>query len=288
VEYLIKRLKHFDPNNWTLDKWMESQLYLIGNNFKYMFIGYLVSQLPITAKIRLPSQFKDVWKTTEKLLYKEVIVRKRSIPEILPKINQKLKDSEYLSEEEAAMLLDGIVQQLKDAGLLAKLLEQVELERFQNLWRNNVSEAVISESGTSESDGEFVLDSDSEVEEEPGSFLVSQPADAPDNLVLTATFSAISVALVTLSPPERRVLRLRFDDEWSLSKIAQHSKTLGFESLSTSKVSHLIDNALKKMIIVMRREVADIGEVQLQVPGLKDILDEWGTKEWDDESWLCQ
>lgn len=36
------------------------------------------------------------------------------------------------------------------------------------------------------------------------------------------------------------------------------------------------------MISVMQEELADIGEVQLQVPGLKDILDEWGTKELDE------
>jgi DNA-directed RNA polymerase specialized sigma24 family protein len=282
VEYLIKRLKHFDPNNWTLDKWMESQLYLKGNNFRYMFIAYLVSLLPITAKIRIPSRFGNVWTTTEKIFYKEVIVRNRSIPEILPRLNSQLGKDKALSEEEATMLIDQIVQQLADAGLLGPLLEQVELERFQNLWRTNVSEAIISESVDFESGGEISLDSDFETEEEPTIFLASQPADAPDKLVLKATLRAIGVAFSRLSPPEKRVLKLRFDDEWSLSKIAQHSKTLGLDPLSTSKVSHLIDNALKKMISIMQKELANIGEVQLQVPGLKNILDEWGTKEWND------
>jgi DNA-directed RNA polymerase specialized sigma24 family protein len=165
---------------------------------------------------------------------------------------------------------------------LGPLLEQVELERFQNLWRTNVSEAIISESVDFESGGEISLDSDFETEEEPTIFLASQPADAPDKLVLKATLRAIGVAFSRLSPPEKRVLKLRFDDEWSLSKIAQHSKTLGLDPLSTSKVSHLIDNALKKMISIMQKELANIGEVQLQVPGLKNILDEWGTKEWND------
>jgi len=266
IEYITKSSLKYFKRNIPLDDWMRIQLYTKGDYFKYMFNAYLAKKYPITGKARVPDRFKNTWSKIQKNIYKAWL-RGKSILEIA--------DKSGLSEEYVQEIVDGLIEQLEEAGLFGGLMESLSFEEFDA--RRGLTEArVMSSKDTIDRQTEASTE-----DEEDYETLTSVPAKQPEpttKMLIDSLRDALDSALSKLSKSEYRLLSLKFDKEYTLAQIARVSERLNLGNLSASQVGHLVDDTLKKLLPTINSQIGKIDDVNLQMKGLKRVLTEWGVR----------
>jgi DNA-directed RNA polymerase specialized sigma24 family protein len=261
LESLLKALKPLSPAE-SLDEWVDNQTRPNGLPFRRRFADYMAQIYPITGRARVPDRFQHRWSKTQKQVFQHWL-RRRTVPEIAENIKQ--------SEEETAAILDEILSQLSEAGVLGKYEEGARLEAFQEREHRGAESTPFfrrpSDEPNPESNDENTLEN-----------VPRSQVEATDGLLVRALQQGIAHALEELDSEQRRLLKLRFNDEWSLKEIAQQSDELGFGEITTQQVGHAIDKAIRKMIPALNSALADIDTVNIQLRNLKRILTELGTE----------
>jgi len=274
IEYITKSSLKYFRGNTTLDNWMNAQLNIKGDYFKYMFNAYLAKKYPITGKARVPDRFSKIWSKPQKNIYRAWL-RGKSIPEIADRLR--------LPEQDVQKIVDDLINQLEEAGLLGGLMESLSFEQFDARRRLTDTHARNSESRV---EGQPETSTQDEGDYEPGerashSLLVNAPvrqSDTVTQMLIDSLRNALAIAISKLSAVERHLLSLKFDREFTLARVAQASNSLNLGNLTASQVGHRIDDTLKKMLPTINRQLSKVDDVSLQLRGLKRVLMEWGVK----------
>jgi hypothetical protein len=90
--------------------------------FRQRFAAYMAMKYPISGRARVPDRFQHRWSAIQKKIYK-IWLRRGTIPDMAAKMK--------LPEAEITDLLEDILAQLEEAGLLSTLEQGVRLEAFQ-------------------------------------------------------------------------------------------------------------------------------------------------------------
>ena len=266
IEYITKSSLKYFKGNIPLDDWMKFQLNTKGDYFKYMFNAYLAKKYPITGKARVPDRFKKIWSKTQKNIYKTWL-RGKSIPEIA--------DKSGLSEEYVQKIVDDLIHQLEEAGLLGGLMASLSFEEFDA--RRSLTE---KRTGGYKDRIEDQPETNTS-EEETDDALMTVPTKQSEpitRMLVDSLKDALDTALSKLSTVEYRLLALKFDKDYTLAEIAKVSERLNLGNPSASQVGHLIDDILKRMLPTINRQIDKVDDVNLQLKGLKRILTEWGVR----------
>ncbi|MBM3212961.1 hypothetical protein FJZ33_12120, partial [Candidatus Poribacteria bacterium] len=122
LESIFKALESYHGNEEGLDKWMHHQTNPNGILFRQRFAAYMAAKYPITGRARIPDRFQKRWTSIQKQIYKGWL-RQYTVHEMAVKAR--------LSEDEVIEIMEDIIEQLREAGLLASLQTGVNLETFQ-------------------------------------------------------------------------------------------------------------------------------------------------------------
>jgi hypothetical protein len=267
LESLLTALKSYRGVE-SLDDWVHHQTNPYGLPFRQRFAAYMAKKYPITGRARIPDRFLHRWSSVQKRVYQEWL-RQRTIPEIAVKVK--------LSEAETMAVLEELLAQLDEAGLLGTLEAGVRLEAFQQRERwtyEGAHEGTQSRRQMEPSIADEQFDST-----DPLTNVPQAQVEVSDKLLIEALRGSLEHAISDLSPQQRRLLALKFDSEWTLREIAQQSEGLGLGNLTDKQVGHAIDNILRQMLTTINRALAAVEDVNLQLPQLKRVLLEWGTQE---------
>ncbi|MBC8236212.1 hypothetical protein H8E77_42235 [bacterium] len=264
IEYITEKSLKYFRGNITLDHWMNAQLNIKGDYFKYMFNAYLAKKCPITGKVRRPDRFKGKWSKNQEKIYQNWL-RGKNIPEMATRLK--------LPEAEVHEIFGDLINDLEEAGLLAKLIRQLEIERINA--RRWLTDTYVKKDEIEEQMEANPEDEVADIDNWPG----WKPPNPDDIMLIKVLQEAFAIALAELSVVEHRLLSLKFDLDYTLDEIAQVSDGMNLGNLTVAKVGHLIDDTLKKMLPTIKRQIDRIDDVKLNLRSLKRLLMECGVKE---------
>ena len=259
LESIFKALKSYKGEE-SLDEWVQNQTNVNGLAFRQRFAAYMASKYPITGRARIPDRFQKRWSSEQKKIFRGWL-RQRTPSEISAGVK--------LTEEEVTELLEDVLSQLEEAGLLKSLEQGVRLEAFQQRERRTYEGQYRRRELSVGDDTAYMTDGLDNV--------TGTHPEAMDEMLLRALQTGVGHAFSGLSAQERRLLALKFDAEWTLREIAERGHELGLEKATEKQVGHTIDSILRNMLPAINKALGVVEDVNLELPGLKKVLLEWGT-----------